>query len=89
MTSQRVAMLLVHLLSIWWNIKIPPGTMTIKANVNIRITQGLILTRRQHLLIGNVANLVTLKGIAKVLRLEVNPMVQALVVQGVEVLPPH
>nr|GEV09593.1 hypothetical protein [Tanacetum cinerariifolium] len=43
--------------------------MTTRVNVNIMITQGLILTRRQNLLVGNVAKLVTLKGIAKVLML--------------------
>ncbi|GKB07820.1 zinc finger, CCHC-type containing protein [Tanacetum coccineum] len=41
------------------------------------ITQGLILTRRQNLLVRNVAKLVTLKGITKVLMLATKPMVQA------------
>ncbi|GJU27258.1 zinc finger, CCHC-type containing protein [Tanacetum coccineum] len=53
------------------------GTMTTRVNVNIMITQGLILTRRQNLLVGNVVKLVTLKGIAKVLMLATKPMVQA------------
>nr|GEV94808.1 zinc finger, CCHC-type [Tanacetum cinerariifolium] len=44
-----------------------PGTMTTRVNVNIMITEGLILTRRQNILDGNVAKLVTLKGIVKVL----------------------
>ncbi|GJX07825.1 hypothetical protein Tco_0195757 [Tanacetum coccineum] len=39
------------------------GTIATRVNVNIMITQGLILTRRQNLLVGNVAKLVTLKGI--------------------------
>nr|GEU79513.1 hypothetical protein [Tanacetum cinerariifolium] len=37
---------------------------------------GLILTRRLNLLVGNVVKLVTLKGIAKVLMLATKPMVQ-------------
>nr|GEU31005.1 zinc finger, CCHC-type [Tanacetum cinerariifolium] len=53
-----------------------PGTMTTRVNVNIMITEGLILTRRQNLLDGNVAKLVTLKGIVKVLMLATKPMVQ-------------
>ncbi|GJR41107.1 hypothetical protein Tco_1216791 [Tanacetum coccineum] len=53
------------------------GTMTTRVNVNIMITQGMILTRRQNLLVGNVVKLVTLKGIAKVLMLETKLMVQA------------
>ncbi|GJX83516.1 hypothetical protein Tco_0332997 [Tanacetum coccineum] len=43
-------------------------------SINSMITQGLILTRRQNLLVGNVAKLVTLKGIAKVLMLATKPM---------------
>nr|GEV98095.1 zinc finger, CCHC-type [Tanacetum cinerariifolium] len=42
------------------------GTMITRVNVNIMITQRLILTRRLNLLVENVAKLVTLKGIAKV-----------------------
>ncbi|GJX15415.1 zinc finger, CCHC-type containing protein [Tanacetum coccineum] len=38
------------------------------------ITQGLILTRRLNLLVGNVAKLVTLKRIGKVLMLATKPM---------------
>nr|GEV04341.1 zinc finger, CCHC-type [Tanacetum cinerariifolium] len=41
-----------------------------------QITQELILTRRQNLRVGNVAKLVTLKEIAKVLMLVIKPMVQ-------------
>ncbi|GKC93821.1 zinc finger, CCHC-type containing protein, partial [Tanacetum coccineum] len=67
-------MLLVLQLSIWWNITTPPDTMTTRVSVNIMITQGLILTRRLNLLVGNVAKLVTLKGIKKVLMLETKPM---------------
>nr|GEX70893.1 zinc finger, CCHC-type [Tanacetum cinerariifolium] len=41
------------------------GLMTTRVTVNIMITQGLILTRRLNLLVGNMAKLVILKGIAK------------------------
>ncbi|GKB59137.1 zinc finger, CCHC-type containing protein [Tanacetum coccineum] len=48
--------------------------MTTRVNVNIKITQGLILNRMLNLLVENVAKLVTLKWIAKVLILETKPM---------------
>ncbi|GJW79870.1 hypothetical protein Tco_0143845 [Tanacetum coccineum] len=46
-------------------------------SINSMITQVLILTRRQNLLVGNVAKLVTLKGIARVIMLAIKPMDQA------------
>ncbi|GKA68625.1 hypothetical protein Tco_0768542 [Tanacetum coccineum] len=52
-----------------------------KGKLNIMITQGLILTRRLNLLVGNVAKLVTLKGIAKVLMLATKLRVHAQRVQ--------
>ncbi|GKD77598.1 zinc finger, CCHC-type containing protein [Tanacetum coccineum] len=48
-----------------------------KGKHKIMITQGLILTRRQNLLVGNVTKVVTLKGIEKVLMLAAKLMVQA------------
>ncbi|GKF35762.1 hypothetical protein Tco_0112520 [Tanacetum coccineum] len=56
--------------------------MITKVNVSIMITQGLILTRGQNLLVGNVAKLVTLKGIAKVLTLATKPMDQMMMLRG-------
>ncbi|GJW23446.1 zinc finger, CCHC-type containing protein [Tanacetum coccineum] len=81
---QKATMLLVLQLSIWWSITTPLCTMTTRVNVNIMITQGLILTRRQNLLVRNVAKLVTLKGIAKVLMLATKPMVQSQRVQWMD-----
>ncbi|GJR95900.1 zinc finger, CCHC-type containing protein [Tanacetum coccineum] len=58
--------------------------MTTRVNVNIMITQGHILTRRKNLLVGNVAKLVTLKGIEKVLILATKSMDQAQRVQWMD-----